>query len=283
MAYRPKYTVESVRQILKDKVDGKWIPCHDEFGHHYRHVESGEVVDSVTTKNILNRPHLVPWAAELAVKFLEEEDRWQRLKGPERETLINAAVLKHTDVRDDAGDVGTAAHKVIELYCTDWILTGNRPPTMMRYVPTGMDPRAIAAVRCAENFLVKENVTPIACELLVGIPGLSAGTLDLLVLNKEGKIELVDWKSSNNIDIYYSLQTAAYRRFLMNMCRDGSKYPLFVSKIRIVKLDKFSDRPKVFWVPKMDLAYRMFVHINEIYEYINSGEKIPMDKVIIKI
>lgn len=284
MAYRPRYTVESVRKILDEKVKGKWVPCHDEFGHHYRHVETGEVVDSVTTKNILAKEHLVSWAAEVAILFLEEENRFERLKGPERDVILNAAKFKHTDIRDDAGDVGTAAHKMIELYVNDWIHTGIRASSIMRYVPEGIDPRAIAAARCAENFLVKENVTPIASELTVGIPGLSAGNLDLLVLTKDGKIELIDWKTSNAIDMFYALQTAAYRKFLMHMCQDGRKQPLYISKIRIVKLDKFSDRPKVFWVPRMNEAFRMFGMVSELYDYKNSGiDNIPADKVIIKI
>lgn len=279
-----RVTIEQIRKMLDDKVKGKWVPCHDEFGHHYRHLESGEVVDSVTTKNILEKEHLAAWAAGVAIEFLEEENRFERLKGPDRDAIFEAAKFKHTDIRDDAGDVGTAAHAMIEQYCNDWIYTGIKPPSIMRYVPEGMDPRAIAAARCSENAMTKEEVVPIASELLVGIQGVSAGTLDLLVMNKLGKIELWDWKTSNNIDIFYAFQTAAYRKFLMYMCMEGKKYPLWITKIRIIKLDKFSDRPKIFWVPRMEMAYRMFKYVNEIYDYTNDGtEKIPADKIIIRI
>lgn len=276
--------VLEIREILKKHVIGKWEACHDEFGHHYRHLESGEVVDSVTTKNCLSKEHLLPWSVEQGVLWLEQEDRFLKLKGPERDAILEGAKYKYTDIRDDAGSIGTAAHKIIESYVNDWIESGLRPPSIMEYVPEGIDSRAIAAARCAENAMIKEDVLPIASELTVGIPGISAGNLDLLVLTKENKIELYDWKTSNAIDMFYALQTAAYRKFLMHMCRVEGKQLLRISKIRIVKLDKYSDRPKIFWVPKMNEAYRMFKLVNDIYNFKNDGvDKCPPDKIIITI
>ena len=285
MNEKQRTRIREIRKIIEDKITGRWIACHDEFGHHYRHVATGVVVDSVTTMNMMPKPHLSAWSAGVAIEFLEEGDNWQKLKDPlQHDAIFEAAKFRHTDLRDEAGDVGTAAHKMIELYCQDWIHTGMRPPSILRYVPEGIDPRAIAAARCAENFLVKEELVPIASELTVGITGVSAGNLDLIALNKDNKIELVDWKTSNAIDIFYALQTAAYRKFFIEMCKEDGKVSLSIKKIRIVKLDKFSDRPKVYWVPNPTFAYKMFLHNVDLYNYKNSGvDPIPADKVIITI
>lgn len=279
-----KYTKEQVLDIINAKVRGKIIPCHDEFGHHYKFVETGEIVDSVTTKNIMNKEHIAAWAVGLAIEFLEQGDRFDRLKGPDREAIITGAKYKHTDVRDEAGDVGTAAHTVIEFYINDWIYTGIRPASIMKYIPEGMDPRAIASVRCAENALIKEEVTPVACELLVGIPGISAGTLDLLVLDKNGRLWLYDWKTSNQMDIFYVCQTSAYRKFLMHMVKEGRKYGLYIHGIKIIKLDKFSNRPKIYNIPNMDVGYRNFLYNHYLYDWKNNGiEKFVDNKQIIRI
>jgi hypothetical protein len=264
--------------ILNRKVKGKIIPCHDEYGHHYQFVESGIIVDSVTTKNILEKEHLIPWAAKLAIEFLMQDNRFERLQGVERESLMTAAQFKYKDERDQAGDIGTIVHNAIEIYINDWIATDFKPESIVRYLPEGVDPRAVAACRCAENAINKYNVIPIACELLVGNPNVSAGTLDLLVMTQKGKLELWDWKTSNSIDDFYALQTGVYRRFLIHMSG------LFCSNVRIIKLDKFSDKPKVYNVPKPDVAYNTFKLLSSVYDYMNDGEaKLIEDKVIVRI
>jgi hypothetical protein len=55
-----KNKAEKIKGIIKEKVDGKIIPKHDEFGHHYQFVKTGKIVDSVTTQlNWLAKPHLI--------------------------------------------------------------------------------------------------------------------------------------------------------------------------------------------------------------------------------
>lgn len=264
--------------VIKEKVLNKISPCHDASGHHYRFNETGIIVDSVTTKNILEKEHLIPWAAKLAVEFLEDNNRFERLKGPEREVVMSGAIFKYKDERDSAGDIGTLAHNAIELYCNDWIATDIRPQSIVSYLPKDIDPRVIAACRCAENALIKYEVIPIACELLVGNENVSAGTLDLLVMTKYGKLELWDWKTSNNIDDFYAMQTSAYRKFLFSMSG------LNCIKIRIIKLDKYSDKPKVYNVANMRMEYNVFKSLSHVYDYRNNGsDKLIEDKVIVKI
>lgn len=269
--------------ILKDKVFGKIVAAHDEKGHHYRFIDSGNLVDSVTTKNILQKEHLISWAARLAIEFLEKEDRFLGLKDPERRAdLMTSAQFQYKDFRDDAGDVGTIAHHIIEAYIGDWITTGIRPNDMVGYVPNNCDPRAIAAARCAKVAFDKyPELEPLACEMLVGIDGVSAGTLDLLMMNTvTGEVELWDWKTSNNIDEFYWLQISAYAEMLSRMTEKA----IVISKARIIKLDKYSDKPKIYRVTNLDYGYQLFETLSYFYDgWRNAKSNIEEDKKVVYI
>jgi len=267
--------------ILKEKVFGKIIAAHDEKGHHYKFVESGSIVDSVTTKNIIQKEHLIAWAVKLGVEFLEQENRFEALKDPERRSdVLTAALFKYKDFRDDAGDVGTVAHHIIEAYIEVWTTTGTRPSNIIDYVPNNCDPRAVAAARCASAAFDKyPELEPLACEMLVGIDGVSAGTLDLLMFNNiTGEVELWDWKTSNNIDDFYWLQISAYAEMLRRMTDNK----ISITNARIIKLDKFSNRPKIYRVENLDNGYQLFETLSYFYDgWRTAGSNIIEDKKVV--
>jgi hypothetical protein len=267
-----------IRKIIKEKVIGKWVPCHDESGHKYRHVESEIVESSVTTKNVIDKPRLIPWAIGLAIDYLEDQDRFELLKTDKREDIIKSAKLQYTDYRDDAGNVGSIAHDVIEDYVNKWITSTRRPADIRKFFKGHPDLRSVAVARAAEKVFDKYKCIPLATEIIVGIPTVGAGTLDMLVLNESNEIELWDWKSSNNINDYYACQTSAYAKFFEHMTG------LPVAKCRIFKLDKMSDRFKSYIVDNIDLSYFIYRSCSNIYEWLNNGvDKLVKDenKIII--
>ncbi len=271
-------TPAQIRQIIQDRVIGKVKACHSESGHFYQIDGSLGLTASVTSKNIIDKPHIVQWAVGLAIDFLEAGDNWQRLKTPERESLIKAAKLQYRDVRDDAGTIGGIAHGVIEAYEKTWIETGIKPPNIKAFIPKGSVPQVIGACRSAEQAFNKYKVIPIAFELLVGLPRIGAGTLDLIVMNEKGELELWDHKTSNNVNDYYAIQTAAYCHFFERMT--GLK----IKRIKILKIDKWSDRFKVYNVLNRRDAYRAFKAVSTVYDWLNNGEdKLVEDKLIVKI
>lgn len=272
--------IHDIQKIIEKKVYGKIEAAHDDRGHHYRFVDTGTVEDSVTTRNVLDKPHLVSWSIGLAIDFLSEGDRWQRLSGPERESLIKSAKLQHTDVRDDAGTVGGDAHDVIEHWIKEWISTGVKPGDIREYVARAghTDYRVVAACRAAEAVFGKYNVVPVATELLVGVEGYGAGTLDLLVLNEKGELELFDWKTSNNINDFYSIQVSAYKKLFEMMT--GLK----IKSCKILKIDKFSDKFKAYNIPNTTQAWRAFKSLSVVYHWQNNGQdKLVEDKKIVKL
>ena len=80
---------KEIQKIIAEKVTGVWIPKHDDKGHHYQNIKTGKVVDSVTTQNILDKPHLIAWAARLAVEYFIE-----RMDFYDPKDIVNAEQLK---------------------------------------------------------------------------------------------------------------------------------------------------------------------------------------------
>jgi hypothetical protein len=285
---------EQIQKIIAEKVTGKIVPQHDEHGHHYKFVETGTVVDSVTTINgWIAKHHLAYWAAGCAIEWLEQHDRIARLQGPEREQIIKGAKAAHTDIRDDAGFVGTQAHDCIERYLKAWLKTGVRPSDIRLFFPTEegdsvfgfyvpdigksivlTDARAVASARAAEALMIKEEIIPVATEILVGDEHYSAGTLDFMCLHK-GKLVIWDWKTSNNVDEYgYPLQVGAYKGFFEKMTR------LKVQGLVIMKLSKDSASFEAYDVPDLKEAYECFKLLSKFYQ---RWIKKPKEERIIKV
>lgn len=272
-------SLSEIRELIAAKVSGKIEAAHDEKGHHYRFVESGNIVDSVTTKNCLEKKHLLPWAVKLAIEWLEIDNRFLRLSNNvERESLIKGATLAHRDIRDDAGNIGSIAHKIIEQWIDMWIATGKRPGPITELIPEGTDYRVYGSCRSAEALFDRFPAVPVVSEILVGIDGFGAGTLDLLVLMDGKKLELWDFKTSNNVNDFYAIQVSAYAHMFEKMT--GLK----ISKSRIMKIDKYSDKFKVYLIPHKAKAIKAFKAVSAMYDWLNNGEeKLIEDKVIVKL
>ena len=261
-----KYTPEQVKLIIQEKVVGQIEPAHDEKGHHYRFVGTDTTVDSVTTKLILDKPHLVTWAVEKGIEWLEKDGRWDALKTDRRKEIMTGAKLAHRDIRDDAGFVGHYGHDAIETYSREWIETGIQPADIKTFIKSD-DPRVYAVARSGEAVFKKYEAIPVATEILVGVPKYnSAGTLDMLVLNSAGELELWDWKSSNQVNDTYALQVAAYKKFFEIMT--GLK----IKKVKIMHLSKDYDKFTVYDIPKCASAFKAFNCISGVYDYMRDGK-----------
>lgn len=224
------YTATSLQDAIRNTVEGKLVPAHDTFGHHYRFVDTGKIVDSVTTKMIIDKPHLAKWAGRLAAEYVIEH---RHQIDADVQGVIKRASLAHEDIRDGAGDIGTRAHDVVEKYVLDWIYTDVKPSDMAKYSDPFDVPQVKSASRAAQAFFDQYPlIQPISSELLVGDEKLGvAGTLDLLAL-EEGKVCVVDWKTSNAVNDDYAIQVAVYGELFKRMT--GIK----VEKYYIVKLSK---------------------------------------------
>lgn len=271
-----------IRQIIAKKVHGKIVAQHTEAGHFYAFKRTGKVVRSVTTKLIIEKPHLIPWAVQKGIEWLEADPvRWDMLKTENRNSIMTSAKFIHTGHRDEAGDIGGQGHQVIEDWVNDWIRSESdtQPGDIKSYIKEGTDYRVYAIARSAEAFFKKNNVIPIASEILVGMQKYnSAGTLDMLVLNKNtGELELWDWKSSNAVNQdTYPMQIAAYKKFFESMTK------LKISICKIIKLDKYSDNFKAYTLIDPKSAFDAFAAISKVYDWkYNNEVKLLEDKSIL--
>jgi len=255
---------EDIKKIIQEKVVGIWEARHTSSMHKYCHLPSGTLVDSVTTQlGILSKPHLFKWGIKIAIEWLLVDDRLERLKYPQwRDELMQGAMLAPTDHRDEHGQVGTFSHSILERYCNEFIDTGKRPESIMKFVDINKDdPRSIAAARAGEELMIKNNVIPIASELICGDPKYSAGQLDLLCLWKGTDLCLLDWKSSNNVSQDYILQTVAYAKFWKFMTG------INIKKIKIAHLSKESNKYTVYNVKNIGKSYIAFKQICGVYKW----------------
>lgn len=281
------YTLEEVKANIAQNVEGKIKALHTIDKHIYGFVGTNHVTDSVTQKNILDKPHLIPWAVGLGISFLEEDNRFEQLKGPTRDDLIMTAKFIHRDARDQAGGWGTLVHDNIEEWVREWMATGVRPgPIVDRLKEKGIEDYHVwGGVRSGEAVFDKYVCLPAATEILVGKDGKDhaegAGTLDMLVWVpspeyredqhgdqiRVGHLELWDWKTSNQVDDFYAMQVAAYRRYFQHMTGLKIKF------VKIFKLDKESDRFKCYDVPRPNEAAAAFRAISRVYDWRENGRK----------
>lgn len=276
-----------IKKIIAEKVTGKIIPRHDDNGHHYEFVGLNSVVDSVTMiLQMIEKEHIRYWAVKKGIEWLGLADRWKRLfsgpvvdiKDPERKELLRGAQLAHKDNTADAANVGRQAHLAVENYINMWIKHGVKPPDIRLLFKTkeGRDPfgyyleehdktiveadlRSIAAARAIEKLFNERNIIPIAAEILVGIPGVSAGTLDFLCL-LDGELAIIDFKTSNFVDDQaYPLQVSAYEAFLRFMTG------LRIKRLRIIKMSKDQAKFEDYVIPNKNEAYKAFKSLASFY------------------
>lgn len=177
--------------------------------------------------------YLLPWACKMMyLKMLRTmprtaEDRIVSVSWNEFDLLLQAAKSAHRDRLDDAGDIGTAAHKWIEDTIRNAItFNGGTVEKMNEMAPT--DERAVNCGLAAFDWMQKHNVRWQTTERKIYSRQYKyAGTADgtALVDNCDDlkccrglfldELSLIDWKSSNQLSVQYLYQTAAYQHAIM--------------------------------------------------------------------
>lgn len=266
-------SVEQVKELIQTKIEGVWIPQHDEFGHHYKHRDTGTLVDSVTTQIILEKPHITPWAVEIGIRdFIKNVEFYDPKNEEQTQRMIETSKFAFRTPRDDAGNVGTRSHDIIEKYIDLWIERGDRIVDIRTLIDPSEDSRVFAATRSAERFF-NENpgIVPIASELLVGDEKIwAAGTLDFLVM-WNGELWLLDWKTSNSATHDdYAIQVATYKYLFEKMT--GLK----IKGCMIIGVSKGYDKYIALDIPSPYQAYCAFLGISKAYRWKKNGR----DKLI---
>ncbi len=296
-----KMTVDELRSVISKGIPhGLVVPEHDETGHYYRHTETDEKYASVTTKaGILEAPHLKRWAASEAVKYIDKH--WDTITTDNKEEVFKAAVLAHQDQFEEAGDIGSEGHDIVDKYLKQWMKTGVAPKDITKLI-VGEDYRLWAISRSAEMFCKDFNVLPLASEMYVASTRYKfGGTLDSIMLvarivrKGDSRCEhnwmwsatnplagrcvecdrkfiqepmLVDWKTSNSIDKpEYAMQVSAYWWAVYEMTG------IRLKGILIVRLDKKQAKYQVMQVVHRPSAFAAFRASSKIYDWLTNQEE----------
>jgi hypothetical protein len=209
---------------------------YDPKEHVYFLVNNGELekLAGVTkTCGIIDKSEaLVPWAAKMMAQKLFKttstmtlptgEKIVPQMTWPDYEKLVNEAKSAHKEKLEDAGEVGHIAHDWVERYIKA-ILAGDEPRRLDMLVNFPADERAKNACVAALDWMNQHNVRWRFTERKVYSRTYRyAGTLDGLALidscnnphccphQFRDRLSLVDWKTSNHLNLGYLLQTACY-------------------------------------------------------------------------
>jgi hypothetical protein len=141
-------------------------------------------------------------------------------------------------VRDKAADIGTVAHFMIECFLH------NHEPDLSEFSPADVE-KATIAYNNFRRWWDSEGFTVIEPEVqLVSEEFLFGGTIDAPARDRDGKIVLLDWKTSKAIVPAHKIQLAGYEQ-LWNENRPDMK----VQRRGIVRIGKESpDDFEVSWI-----------------------------------
>ena len=171
---------------------------------------------------------------------------------------------KYSDVRDQAATKGSYVHDAIE----DYIQNNNELDldSVMAAYRTEVG-YAYGSFKSWWNIISKRNVRIIMQEQKLVCPWFG-GTLDLLI-EIDGKVYLLDFKTSNYPSYKYFIQLAAYRYILKYY------YGIEIYGCGIIKLNKKVIEFQEFIIDKSNLDYEDFINLCErtflslVYAYTN--------------
>jgi hypothetical protein len=207
--------------------------------HTRYYLKDGELAVGVTTAlSILAKPALIKWANNLGLQGLDSNK-----------------------VRDQAGERGTITHLLITSELK------NETPDLSEYSQSDID----VATLCLNSFH-EWRKTHILEPIYIETPIVSeqyryGGTPDYFGL-VNGELQLIDFKSSNQISNDYFYQVAAYRQLtLENWCTE-------LKRARILRFSKednveFEDR----LITQFSKEFELFIHCLAIYNLLKQMKR----------
>lgn len=154
---------------------------------------------------------LMGWATKMMAEYLmtlSNKDGDIVIKKDEAKEIFKKAKSWHKEVKEKAGELGSAVHNLLEVY-----LKGQNINGLLE-----ADNRLIKPFEAFKDWQSKYKFELIASERQVCSDLRFAGTLDCIA-KLNGVIYLIDFKSSNAIYDEYFWQVAAYKQ-----CAEQGKY-----------------------------------------------------------
>jgi hypothetical protein len=184
---------------------------------------SGKKLHRVTSiLGLLDKPALVPWAANMACDYILQEIAGKEPKEYNIHSIIEQARKNYRKVSKAAADIGTLVHEAIKYY----LKTGKEPLNLTDKAETAF----IAFLEWKDTVKLKMLEQEIT---VYDSLEMYAGTFDM-VAEVDGKKTLIDFKAAKAIYPEYRYQIAAY----------WLAYPGIIERSGILRLDKETGFPE---------------------------------------
>jgi len=175
--------------------------------------------------------------------------------------------------RDNAADIGTIAHFLIECYLT------NQVADLEDYSQADID----KALNCYNKFVDwwdSQDLEVVATEIqMVNEEFRYGGTIDLIAKNKDGQYILVDFKTSKKIGEPYWRQCAGYAQLWNSCITDAFKHSK-ITNHAIVRIGKLEEGDfEVVWKPDLTAYWNTFRRQVEVWWAIKGEKPIKEKKV----
>lgn len=245
-------------------------------GRFYDVPDGGKYPSVTTILNVISKPALINWAANLEREFVIEAagDLWSDAPNGDipkmsRPTYVAALQKRigttkaHQKALTKAGEIGSQVHALIE-----WNIRKSLGEEV------GSEPhlidKALWAFSVWEKWAKKADFRPIHCEQTVwSNEHQYAGTMDLMAEVKVGGTDeivrvVVDWKTGKAIYPEALLQNVAYIKALIEM--GHAKPPLHGLIVRLPKNEK-DPEPEVRLIPwaEQEGLFRAFIHARALW------------------
>ena len=242
---------------------------------HYYTLDGKRMYGTTTVLGVIAKPALIPWAANMAVGYIETEvakiasdnDGLEYLKvlAQEWANILKEAKSAHRKKKESAGEKGTDVHGMIEIAIKEAIEKNKGFISELLFSDT---PQVKHFYDWARNNKIKFLASE---KQLYSESMWVAGTTDM-VFEKEGKKFIGDIKTSSAIYPEHFYQMAAYRMMLEEM---GEKDFEASAIIRLGKDGKFNEEKDVQYHYDYDTDKSAFLgalaifKANESYKQIN--------------
>lgn len=169
-------------------------------------------------------------------------------------------ISKLYDKAEDAADIGTQAHEAIERFF-------HGQPAIVE----GMHPDAVKAYENALEWIsqTRIEIIPELQEVQLVSPRLRFGGTPDAIGRLDGKLVLLDWKTSNSVYPDYLIQLAAYRHLIEEGVRMDTGEPLGIKLDGGSYLCRFAKEYPDFaahYYGDLGQAFRQFELMREAYE-----------------
>lgn len=222
-------------------------------GHFYRVNGQDVLFPGVTTVlGVISKPALIPWAANEAAKkiktYLMEHATGRALTAEEIAELVERGRKAHIELKEAAADLGTRAHQAINA-----LIDGGTMDLTEDVKP---------AVDGFLKFIEESNLKiEHGDRKIISMKYGYGGSLDALGL-ENGRIVVVDFKTSSAIYPEYGLQVAAYCQAFQET------YGLdYLPEAYILRLGKTKPEFEFRKVESLDKCLKWFLNALELYQF----------------